>query len=593
MADLKNKIETEVRVDSSQARKGIESLDDATGGLLGKFKAIVKNPIGLTITALVGLFKLMQGAVNRSGKASETFGKIGAKLSGVLNGVLAVLEPVVEFIGEKLLAALNDPKQAIIDLGNSIKENLINRIKAFLVIGEAFSALMNGEFKKASELATDGIVQFATGITDATDKVKEFGKEATKRYNEAARATNDLAGAERALAKNRIALEKIQLTSLRLAEEERQKRDDDAKSIKDRIAANTRLGEILDMQAQKELQIAQQNLDLARARQAAEGQTIESIEAVGDAEIKLLEIQERITGQRSEQLSNENALIKEREDLKKKAIEDANRQRELEAEQKKADEEAEEEKRQADFEAQLEIDEIELERLRSKGENTLNLELELLERKRAQDIQAKDLTEKQILAINKRAEFEKQKLRAASKKAELAKEAAILDGTINAAAEAFGVTQEVALARMLIAAPEAIGNSFKEAAKTYAPPISLAMGALGAAGVVAPIISGIKTIKNTRFSKKKGGTPSGGASPSAGGLTGGGGSRSVSPELIGDLAANNAARLGTDTNLGSGASATAANNVVGGTSAQVVFSESRFQDFQNQVQLKENKTTIS
>lgn len=613
MSDKNNEIKTRVVVDSSQAQKGVEKLtdstkdlskgfagmkifveklDDATGGLLGKFKAIVKNPIGLTIAALVGLFKTMQGVVGRSSKASETFGKIGAKLSGIFNGFLAVLEPVVEFIGDKLLAALNDPKQAIIDLGNSIKENLINRIKAFLVVGKAFSALMNGELKKAAKLAADGVTQFATGVEDATGKMSEFGKEAAKRFKEAAVATNNLAGAEKALARNRIALEKLQLTSLRLAEEERQIRDDTSRSVEERLKANTKLGTILDTQLKKELSIAQQNLNLARARQAADGQTIESLEAVGDAEIKLLEIQERITGQRSEQLTNENALIKEREDLKKKAAEDADKQRVKEAEQAKLDKEAAEEKRQLDAETQLELDELELERLRLKGENTLALELEFLEKKRLQDVSAKDLTEKQIQVINEKSELAKQRLRVSSKKAELAKEKAILDGTINAAAEAFGVTQEVALARMLIAAPEAIGNSFKEAAKAYAPPVSLAMGAIGAAGVVIPIVQGINQIKNTRFSKKKGGAPGGGASPSI--STGGGGAsaRSVTPELIGDISANNAARLGTDTNLGSGASATASNNVTGGQSASVVFSEGRYRDFQNQVQFKENKSTI-
>src|SRR5690606_38982274 len=98
----------------------------------------------------------------------------------VFNGLIAVVEPLVEFIGDKLLAALNDPKQALMDLGDTIKESLINRVKSFLVLGEAFSLLMSGKFKEAAKKGTDALIQFSTGVTDATDKMVNFGEEAKK-----------------------------------------------------------------------------------------------------------------------------------------------------------------------------------------------------------------------------------------------------------------------------------------------------------------------------------------------------------------------------------------------------------------------------
>ncbi len=605
----KNRIETEVVVDTDEAKKGVdklgdtteelskktnkasksfESLDEATGGVINKFKLLAKNPIALVIGALIGAFTVLKKAVGRSGKASETFGKIAAKLSGIFNGFLAVLEPVVEFLGDKLLSALNDPKQAIKDLGNQIKESLINRVKSFLVLGEAFAELMNGNFSKAAKLATDGVVQFATGVTDATDKVSKFGEESKKRFDEAAKATNDLAGAEKALVRNRIALEKQRLTSLRLAEEERQIRDDVSKTDEERAAANKRLGVILNEQSEAEIKIAKQSLNLARAKQASEGQTLESIEAIGDAEIKLLEIQERVTGQRSEQLVNEISLLKEREDKKKKAAEDASSQRikeEEEAEKKRA---ADEEKRKLDEETQNTLDELEIERLREKGENTLALELELLERKRVQDVAASELSTKQIQLIDKQAEFAKMKLRKSVRVAEEAKEKAILDSAINGAAEAFGVSQEVALARMLMAAPEALGNVWSQAAKQPTLPQMFIHGAVGSATTLAPIVKGISDIKSTKFSKSKGGVKGGGSTPSAGG----GSSGSVTPELVSDLASNNAANLGTNTGISDNATASAANSVSGSSSGNVTFSEGKYEDFNNQVNFKENMSTI-
>ena len=171
------------------SKNPMSNLDDATGGLLTSFKALAANPLVLALTVLVGAFKFLQEAVNRSGKASETFGKIGAKLSAVFNGLIAVVEPLVEFIGDKLLAALNDPKQALMDLGDTIKESLINRVKSFLVLGEAFSLLMSGKFKEAAKKGTDALIQFSTGVTDATDKMVNFGEEAKKNFDAAAKAT--------------------------------------------------------------------------------------------------------------------------------------------------------------------------------------------------------------------------------------------------------------------------------------------------------------------------------------------------------------------------------------------------------------------
>lgn len=586
--DLKNdstKVNQKVSESQDKLSKSTSATNKATGGLLTSFKALLANPVGIALAAIAGIFITLKKAIGRSSAASETFSKIGAKLSAVFNGFLAILEPVVEFVGEKLLNALNDPKQAIKELGDSIKENLINRIQGFLKIGEAFSLLLKGEFKKAGDLATEALLQTATGIENLSDKVKIFAEEAKENYDKAAKATENLANAERRLSANRIALEKQQLTSLRLAEEQRQIRDDASLDIEQRIAANEKLGKILDDQAKNELSLAQQQLNLARLQAQASGDTIENLEAVGDAEIKLLEIQERITGQRSEQLVNVNTLLKEQRDLKV-AEQKAEEERRLLAEEK-----AKEEK-QREFELQLEYDELEIERLQEKGEKTLDLELALLEKKREQDVSQEGLRQGEIDLINDEYLLKKQRLNRAVEEAEKAKEEAVLENAINGAAEAFGIQQEVALARMIMSAPEAIAGSFKEAAKAYAPPLSIAMGALGAAGVVAPIIKGISDIKKTRFSRKGKGSAGSRSSGSVSAPSAGGAS-SVGIGIIDDLSANGAARLGADSNLGDSATATAANNVAGRNSSQVVFSESKYNSFKKQVAFKENKTTIS
>lgn len=628
MADIKNKIETEVKLDTSSAiisvnklgdgikntskdleegakdtgklakeqkalkkssegaSSGMAGLDKASGGLLSSFKALLANPIGIVLAALVGVFALLSKVVGRSGKASETFSKIGTKLSGVFNGILAVLEPVVEFIGEKLLKAMDDPLQSIKDLGTAIKENLLNRFEGLLIIGNAVKLFFEGEFGASAKLAKEGLLQFGTGVTDVEQKLKDLAETAAENFNKAATATEGLANKERRLLANRQALEKQQLTSLRLAEEQRQIRDDTSKDIEDRIAANTKLGAILEEQGKIEMALAEQALGIAQQEVTASGQTIENLTALGDAELKLLEIQERITGQRSEQIVNEVGLLKERADLIQADIDIA-----------AEDEVTKAERASRDIDAQIEIDALKLEQLMLAGENTLQAELDILDRRMAQELDNADLTANEKLLIEAQFKDAKEKLTKAREEGERKAVEVTAALAIGAAADVFGFNKEVAIAEMLIAAPKAIGSVWAVAGKKLTLPAILAHGIGGTAIVLAPIIKGLSEIKKARFPATRGrvsggGTRGGGGSISGSIGGGGAGNTNITPELISDISANNAARLGIDPALGAAATAAAASNVAGETSSNVVFSESRFQDFKAQVDFKEEKITI-
>tara|TARA_R110002049_G_scaffold62192_5_gene166492 strand:+ start:1099 stop:3927 length:2829 start_codon:yes stop_codon:yes gene_type:complete len=255
------------------------------------------------------------------------------------------------------------------------------------------------------------------------------------------------------------------------------------------------------------------------------------------------------------------------------------------------------EKKEAERELQLEIDAIELERIlqddQLKFDKREELQLAYLEKKRLNDLKNEELTEKEREAINKRAEKAKQKVRDTEASASKDLKKKVLDDALDGAAQSFGIAQEVAVAKMLMAAPEAISGSFKEAAKAYAPPMSIAMGALGAAGVVAPIVKGLADIKKNRFSKggkTSGSTPPGTINTSV--ISTAASSSGISADTVSSLSANNAARLSIDPSIGGAASSSAANNVMGGASGSVVFSESSYQSFQNQVNFREELTTV-
>lgn len=92
----------------------------------------------------------------------------------------------------------------------------------------------------------------------------------------------------------------------------RQIRDDESLSIEERINANHELGKVLEEQLQHERSIAIESLNLAEIELARNKDNVELQVALLEAKTKLAEIDERITGQRSEQLVNLNSLERER-----------------------------------------------------------------------------------------------------------------------------------------------------------------------------------------------------------------------------------------------------------------------------------------
>jgi hypothetical protein len=247
------------------------------------------------------------------------------------------------------------------------------------------------------------------------------------------------------------------------------------------------------------------------------------------------------------------------------------------------------EKRLEDAELQLELDAQDLELARLRGEDTLAMEKKLIDDKMAYELMAAGLTQDEIEKIKKRGQKAQEVLDGKSKSQQKKSIDAEAKQGLSAAADAFGVSQELAVAQMIMKAPKAIGSSFEKAAEVYPAPMSIAMGAAGAAATIIPIIKGLSDIKKTRFPGAK---PARGGNISGGALSGGGGGAlGAAPALLGNLSANNAARLG-DQGISNGASASASNNVLAGSSANVTFSESSYQDFRRQVQFKEDKTGI-
>ena len=238
-------------------------------------------------------------------------------------------------------AIFENPLKSVKALGASIKANIVERFESFLdtlgFLASAVKKVFSGDFKGALEdvkAAGKESIDVLTGVNNTVDKTSEFvTKTATAVKNYAKETFNTAKAnialntqAEKGIALNRLLIEQYD----RQSELQRQIRDDETKTIDERIKANQRLGELLAEQEKLMLANADAQVKAAQA-QFNKLKNDETEIALLEAKAEREGVLAQITGLKSEQLINTNSLERERLDLLTEADEKAKESLENEA----------------------------------------------------------------------------------------------------------------------------------------------------------------------------------------------------------------------------------------------------------------------
>ena len=243
-------------------------------------------------------------------QTTDQFDALGKVISGVVtigltplkltfNGIkLAVQEAMLAW--EKSFFGGKD-EDTIKNLNISITEtrtNILNVGKAALNAGKSI---------------VDNFSEAVSEVGEAGKLVgEELGKVNVKNALESAKSITALKkSAEIASVLNQGLIEKYD----RQAEQQRQIRDDETKSLEDRINANNKLAEILNEQEVAMQKNAKISVDAAAAELAKNKDSIELQKAYQEALNEQAGIEAQITGFRSEQQSNTNSLLKEQKEI--------------------------------------------------------------------------------------------------------------------------------------------------------------------------------------------------------------------------------------------------------------------------------------
>jgi len=250
------------------------------------------------------------------GTSALATGFRGIGLAWKAIGIGAVIS-ALQFLADKFSAnqeimdKVNIASAVFGDVMTKIGTVVISVVKGLGLLGKAVGKVLKGEFKEAGEIAKqsfDGVKEAVVGNNESFSDFINNAKESAKESVKVAKAMNSM--------RNEVKLadaqqRQLQLTYQRDAELQRQIRDDTSLTIQERIAANEELGRILDEQFSKEEALAQKKIDLAALELSRNKTNIDLQVALIDAKTELADLEERITGQRSEQLTNLTALEEE------------------------------------------------------------------------------------------------------------------------------------------------------------------------------------------------------------------------------------------------------------------------------------------
>jgi len=324
LQDGKEKLATYVT--GQKAADGVTKLSIlSTGGL-----SAAMNVLKLALIATgVGAFVVLLGSLVAAFASTERGADLLEDALANVTGVFQSLFGEAQKIGVELINVFSNPKKAITDLVDFLKNNLINRLQGFKVV-------LDGILERDPKKLTDGISQITTGITNLSDKIENAASKTGKFFSDAAnkqqqivKIQRELEDLEGAIAKRRAETASRE-TELLLIAKRASSTAKERKAATDEILKNTadlqKLEEDIVSKKIQELKLTQsQNITDRKGNkelQDLEAELIKVRDAGKDKQLQLIKIlNKEEKSATKEKTADANKAAKEEEDRLNKIAE--------------------------------------------------------------------------------------------------------------------------------------------------------------------------------------------------------------------------------------------------------------------------------
>jgi hypothetical protein len=334
LESAQNKLNDGLKENQKEAKKS----QSANKGLMDVIK-------GLGIVSVISAgFDMFKEALMKNQKVADAVGAVMTTIENVLGALVEVISNVITKVSESSngFEALGKVVMGAINLAFTPLKLTFYAIK--LTIQEAQLAWEDSFFgdkdPKVIKDLNERITETKSNIKEVADSAVESGKDIYNNFGEAVKSVGDVVsgvvdGASKINVKaiyenskaiislkNTAKIAQAELQGLveqydRQAEQLRQIRDDENKSIEERIKANEDLGKVLEEQKNAMVSLADQKIAAAQAELNSNKSSIEFQVALKEAYNERAGVLAQITGLESEQKVNAVALNKELLELNK------------------------------------------------------------------------------------------------------------------------------------------------------------------------------------------------------------------------------------------------------------------------------------
>lgn len=337
---------------------GLGGMSDGVNSITAGAKAFTATPFGATLQVIAGLLVILKDAFGGSEQGQRSLNKV----TQVTTALFSELSSGIRQLGEWIISAFENPKQTMLDLVDFLKNNIINRFKAFGVIIEG---IKNLDFKQVA----NGALQLGTGVENVIGKVEEMGKRVMDVANKAIEQGNRVAKLQADIedfedeanlrrAKNDLQVAKLRERAIKEEGDVRRKTIEEAIKLEKQSAIDSvKLAEMKVNLAKAELATAKDKKAATDALEEAEVNLVKARTEEYNATIKFQKEIERLDDEKRKK--DEDAAKKEEERKKKEAKDKEEAEKKRKEDEKKAFED-----KLKQLEAEDKLDEAKLNKLK-------------------------------------------------------------------------------------------------------------------------------------------------------------------------------------------------------------------------------------
>ena len=250
------------------------------------------------ISSGIGALVLMVIAVIQYFKKTQRGAEMLERAMAGLGAVVDVVVDLFSSVGEVLVGAFSDPKQAVIDLWEAIKKNLMNRLQGIIdgfgAAGKVIQAALKFDWETAKEGAEEyatALVQVTTGLDAEQQKAFADGiKNIATEMNNEADAAMRLKGIMQDVRREEMAFSKVQAQTRQEVAKARLDAMDETKTEEERLKAIADVKEKETKMTEGLIELQKKKINAKREENALGESMIEDEEALMALEVELINL---------------------------------------------------------------------------------------------------------------------------------------------------------------------------------------------------------------------------------------------------------------------------------------------------------------